>query len=129
MSHYCYILANDRDQATYNGYTTHLERRLRQHNGELKGGAKFTTRRSCRGCRWRYLVTVTCDDPAFDKRTALSLEWHIRYPTNHRPRPAEFSGASGRLRGLALALQNPKFSAYTFCIDPPDALLSVRSSQ
>jgi hypothetical protein len=33
---YCYFLRSQ--NRTYNGYTVDLERRLRQHNGELKGG-------------------------------------------------------------------------------------------
>lgn len=40
---FVYILMNSNDK-TYTGvtYDTSPERRLRQHNGELKGGAKFT---------------------------------------------------------------------------------------
>ena len=33
---YCYIIANANDR-TYNGYTNNLTRRLRQHNGDIKG--------------------------------------------------------------------------------------------
>ena len=33
---YCYFLRSE--NRTYNGYTVDLKRRLRQHNGELKGG-------------------------------------------------------------------------------------------
>ncbi|MFW1676839.1 GIY-YIG nuclease family protein [Pontibacter sp. JAM-7] len=29
------------DQSLYTGITTDLERRLRQHNGEIKGGARY----------------------------------------------------------------------------------------
>ena len=48
--HYCYFLQSK--NRTYNGYTVDLHRRLRQHNGELAGGAKVTTRRSIKSS-WR----------------------------------------------------------------------------
>lgn len=36
------------DSTLYTGVTTNLDRRLRQHNGETKGGAKYTrARRPC----------------------------------------------------------------------------------
>lgn len=36
------------DTSLYCGVTTDLKKRLRQHNGEIKGGAKYTqTRRPC----------------------------------------------------------------------------------
>lgn len=111
QSHYCYILHNAQHPGTYNGYTTHLERRLRQHNGELKGGARSTQR--SRGA-WSYLAMVTSNDPRFDKCKALSLEWHIRYPTGQRPRPPAFQGARGRLEGLAKALAHDKFRDIPF---------------
>ena len=44
------------DNSFYCGITTNLERRLKQHNGELKGGAKYT--RSRRPCK--YIYTETC---------------------------------------------------------------------
>lgn len=114
---YCYILYNKDNQCTYNGYTTNLTRRLRQHNKELAGGARATTRLCTPGFSgWEYLAYVTSDDPKFDKKKALSLEWHIKYPTNKRPRPKEFTGAVGRLRGLDLALANPKFAGIQFRI-------------
>ena len=36
-SHSCYILYNQ-NGLTYNGYTVNFKRRIRQHNGEIKGG-------------------------------------------------------------------------------------------
>lgn len=41
---FVYILSCN-DGSLYTGITTELNRRLRQHNGELAGGAKYT---SCR---------------------------------------------------------------------------------
>lgn len=41
MPFYTYILSC-RDGSLYVGKTTNIEKRLRQHNGEIKGGAKYT---------------------------------------------------------------------------------------
>lgn len=41
------------DNSFYCGITTNLERRLKQHNGEFKGGAKYT--RGRRPCRFVYI--------------------------------------------------------------------------
>jgi structure-specific endonuclease subunit SLX1 len=40
---YCvYLLFNTNNNKTYVGITNNLTRRLRQHNGEIKGGARYT---------------------------------------------------------------------------------------
>ena len=45
---YVYVLLCN-DNSFYCGITTNIERRLKQHNGELKGGSKYTrSRRPCR---------------------------------------------------------------------------------
>ena len=44
-----YVLVSESTSETYVGITTDLERRLGQHNGELPGGARTTTR----GRPWR----------------------------------------------------------------------------
>lgn len=48
MSHlslwYVYVLLGTGREIYYTGCTNDFERRLRQHNGELGGGAKFTRR-------------------------------------------------------------------------------------
>ena len=41
MSWFAYVLVSTR-RGTYVGITTDVERRLKQHNGELPGGAKST---------------------------------------------------------------------------------------
>lgn len=44
---YVYVLVCA-DDSLYCGITTNLEKRLKQHNGEIKGGAKYTrSRRPC----------------------------------------------------------------------------------
>jgi len=43
MSNYViYLLYNTVNNCTYIGITNNKERRIRQHNGELVGGAKYT---------------------------------------------------------------------------------------
>jgi predicted GIY-YIG superfamily endonuclease len=118
--HSCYILQNERGQ-TYNGYTVDFERRLRQHNCEIKGGAKYT----CNKGPWCYLLTIESEH--LTKNMALSLEWSIRYPTNHRPRPRKFSSPKGRVESLPLVLGNPKFAGIPMRIRvAPDHVEALR---
>lgn len=50
---YIYLLYSPEHKRTYVGSTTDPARRLRQHNGELKGGARAT-----RGKQWKLLCYV-----------------------------------------------------------------------
>ena len=61
---YIYLLLSDR--RTYVGATTDPARRLRQHNGEIRGGA-----RSTRGRQWQLVCTVGAFE---DKSSALRWE-------------------------------------------------------
>ena len=92
---YCYIVCNQQDR-TYNGYTVNLERRLRQHNGVIKGGARATKGRG----PWEFLLVIT--SPCWDCiSVAMQHEWSIKYPTRRRPRPKEYNGAMGRLESFS----------------------------
>lgn len=102
---YNYILCNNVNGQTYNGYTVDLERRLRQHNGELVGGARSTRRMAG---HWKFLAVVWSD--VWSKKSAMSFEWWVRYPTGKKPRPREFSGGDGRVRGLERVLAMDKWS-------------------
>lgn len=42
MSKYYVYILRCADASLYTGICTHLEKRLREHNGELPGGAKYT---------------------------------------------------------------------------------------
>lgn len=71
--HGVYILASLCWKYTYVGYTVNFARRLRQHNREIKGGAKSTA-----GRKWQMILQIT---GLPDKHHALSLEWHLKkYP-------------------------------------------------
>lgn len=116
---YCYILYNtnvNENKKTYNGYTVNLQRRIRQHNGEIKGGARYTSNNATG--QWKYLVVI--HSPEFSKHSALSMEWHVKYPNNKRPRPSMFQGVIGRLNSLPLVFNNPKFvnMSFTVTVDP-----------
>jgi len=112
-NHCCYILFNDVNNKTYNGYTNNSERRLRQHNGEIKGGAKYTTREAIKN-KWKYLVIIQCEQ--FDHNLALCFEWMIKYPTRRRPRPKEYQGAHGRLTSLPLVFSYDKFKDLSYIV-------------
>lgn len=67
----CYLLTNENNTKTYFGSTMNLKRRLRQHRGEISGGAKYTsTFKMC------YLVAYISGFPC--KRSALSFEWYTK---------------------------------------------------
>lgn len=105
--HFCYIIVNPNGR-TYTGYTTNPERRLRQHNGELVGGAKSTRGRG----PWSFFALITA--PELDRRSALSLEWWLKHPTGHRRTPREYQRVDGRLRAIPLAVTRPRFVDMAF---------------
>ena len=95
---YCYILRNKQSRfghLTYNGSTNNPYRRLRQHNEEIVGGARYT---KGRGGEWEVYALLTGFP---DHRNALSCEWRIKH-TNGKPgkRPNEHLGMLGRIKGL-----------------------------
>ena len=88
---YCYLLYTDEGH-TYVGATVDPDRRLRQHNSELVGGAKATAKRRGQGLIWKracYIKGIP------EWRSALQIEWrwkqigrtqfkHIRKPIERR---------------------------------------------
>nr|BDC16802.1 GIY-YIG nuclease [Sicyoidochytrium minutum DNA virus] len=79
--YYVYLLENPFARRTYIGSTTDIERRLRQHNSEISGGARYTTSLSRVGRKWavRVLVFFPCDgDSRETKKTALRFEWRAK---------------------------------------------------
>jgi len=106
---YCYILRNKQAQyshLTYNGSTNDPYRRLRQHNEEIAGGARYT---HGRGGGWEIYALVT---GFVDHKNALSCEWRIKH-TNGKPgkRPTPHLGMVGRIKGLCDVLKLDKWTS------------------
>ena len=105
MAH-CYALLcfkDDQLKKTYIGKTTDLKRRLRQHNGEISGGAKATKGYNC-----KFLFTVS-GFPT--ERDALRFEWAMKHPTGHR-KSKRGRGSTGCQNALKRTLQ--KFSEWDY---------------
>lgn len=68
---YVYLLVSTNNN-TYVGATVDLDHRLRQHNGEIKGGAWATTSKVKQGEKW----SRACYVSGFpDWRATLQFEW------------------------------------------------------
>lgn len=74
-----YILVHDQHNKTYCGITNNLTRRLRQHNSEIVGGARYTTNNLMSG-RWSYYALVQ----GLTKSEALSLEWKMHHQKSNK---------------------------------------------
>ena len=98
-----YIIANG--GCTYAGVSPDPFRRLRQHNGEIKGGAKYTTGK---GPGWRHICLIS----GFDKIQSMQFEWAVK----HYP-PRDAGGIVNRLIKLIAVLNKPKWTSKS-----PDAL-------
>jgi len=79
MSNYIiYLLYNTTNNCTYIGITNNKERRIRQHNGELVGGAKYTHAKKESG-EWLYYGWIQAKvNNILIKNRALSLEKKIK---------------------------------------------------
>ena len=83
---YCYLLQSE--SKTYVGATIDPDRRLRQHNGELSGGARAT-----RGHAWERKALV---GPFDNQHDALSFEWHWK----HNSKKFKGSAMDRRMKAL-----------------------------
>jgi len=68
---YVYLLLST-DNCTYVGATVDLNHRLRQHNKEIKGGAKITSAKVVKGETWKRVIHV---EGFPDWKAALQFEW------------------------------------------------------
>jgi predicted GIY-YIG superfamily endonuclease len=103
---YCYILQNTYDphkNRTYNGSTNNPKKRLRQHNQELVGGAKYTKKFG--KSSWEIYALLT----GFPTRqNALQCEWKIKYPNKKDKKT--YIGKDGRIIGLIEVLKSIKWT-------------------
>jgi predicted GIY-YIG superfamily endonuclease len=78
---YVYLIQSTRGK-TYVGATINVARRIRQHNGELVGGAKYTTSAVRKGDKWNLVCYVSGFE---DWRAVLQFEWKWKDLTRRLP--------------------------------------------
>lgn len=113
MPYHVYILETCDEQdkkyrPTYVGATVDLDRRLRQHNCELAGGARRTTKHA-KGSEHRHRWRIACTVTGF--RTwpeALKFEYAIRRVGRQQVRRWNLEG---RRRAMELLMQKERWSS------------------
>lgn len=85
---YTYIL-QCRDNTYYVGWTMDVENRLKAHNGEAPGGAKYTQGRRPVVLVWHAFFE--------DKREAQRLEWKLKHMTRRQKERYIKEHASGEI--------------------------------
>ena len=79
MDYIIYLLINTTNNYTYVGITNNQERRLRQHNGELVGGAKYTKAKKGEGS-WKFYGWIKANEESIlEKIRSLKLEYRVKY--------------------------------------------------
>jgi|TARA_B110000285_G_scaffold34102_1_gene36128 predicted GIY-YIG superfamily endonuclease len=92
-----YIIENN--GYTYAGVSPDPIRRLRQHNCEIKGGAKYTT---SKGCGWKHICLVS---GFHNKIEAMQFEWAVK----HAP-PRNVGGIQSRIKKLYSIFHKEKWT-------------------
>lgn len=78
LNYHCYLIHSDASNTTYIGITTDVDRRLKQHNQILKGGAKYTKRSN----DWKYVSILSNLDRS--NASKLEIEWKKSSGLNNR---------------------------------------------
>lgn len=124
---FVYLLVSTKGN-TYVGATVDLNRRLRQHNKEIKGGAHATGIKVVQGESWVRAAHVSGFP---DWQAALQFEWRWKHLS--RKYPAKMNPLERRMSALKdlLALERPttKAKAYTEWSSPPAVHLETDESK
>ena len=95
MSYVVYILKSDK--YSYVGMTNNFFKRIRQHNQEIKGGAKYTSRRT----EWYPICII---DGFETMKEAMQCEWILK-------RSKKLRGPLGRIIHLSNILTKDKWTS------------------
>ena len=85
---------------TYAGVSPDPEKRLRKHNGEISGGAKYT---ASKGTGWKHICLVKGFPTKIE---ALQFEWAVK----HEP-PRNVGGIQSRIHKLQKVLCKQKWTS------------------
>jgi len=104
---------------TYIGATVDPDRRLRQHNKELSGGARATAIRVGQGLEWKRACYISLPE----WRTALQFEW--RWKQLGRTRFKQLHPIDRRLYALKflLSLEKPTEAAIPYAMYPSEPVI------
>ena len=106
-----YIIHNDFER-TYCGITNDLNKRLKQHNGIIKGGAKAT-----RGREWNYYIII---EGFKNKIDCLRFEWRMHHPDGKKRKNKKYNGLEGRILSIEEVLkwwlEKEENKNYNFCV-------------
>jgi structure-specific endonuclease subunit SLX1 len=127
MSSFFVYLLTATNGNTYVGATVDLQRRLRQHNKELVGGAHATGIKVSQGESWTRAAHVSGFP---DWQAALQFEWRWKHLS--RKYPAKMNPLERRMKSLQdlLALDRPtsKAKSYSEWSAPPKVHLETNDS-
>ena len=95
MNWFCYVLQNTDEKyknLTYIGSSNSPFERLKCHNRELSGGAKYT-----RKGKWRIYMLFS----GFKKYAdVLSFEWRLKHPNGIKRNESKYCGINGKIESL-----------------------------
>ena len=110
MPYYVYLLESS-DNATYVGATVDLEKRLRQHNKEIKGGAVATSMKVAKGETWRRVCYVE-NFPSWS--AALQFEWAWKFQSRKLPKRMFPLDRRKKALDTLLSLERPTSKAIAY---------------
>ena len=124
---YVYLLVSSKGN-TYVGATVDLERRLRQHNKEIKGGAHATGIKVTQGETWTRAAHVSGFP---DWQATLQFEW--RWKQLSRKLPLNMNPLERRMLALKQLIELPqsttKAKPYSEWQLPPEVHLEIDESK
>ena len=94
----CYIIENR--GYTYVGVSNNVEKRLRAHNGEIKGGAKYTT---SKGPGWKHICLIHGFPTKIE---SMQFEWALKHI-----KPRNAGGMINRIKKLNTLLNKTKWTS------------------
>ena len=107
----CYLLKSEICNRTYIGITNNIKKRIRQHNGEICGGAKYT--KSNRP--WKVVLTVS---GFTSKNQVLSFEYRVKKKKNNKNKLVTVFLLNNRIKNFFDVLQLDNFTSK--CINPKE---------
>lgn len=96
-----YLLITNDEGVTYVGATVDPARRLRQHNGLIKGGARSTTAVAAAGRTWKHVCVIGLFP---DNHAALQFEWRWKSLSRRKDIMAIRGPLNRRLHALRILL-------------------------